>query len=182
MKITKTYVQCPYCSGYNTRRVPIMRELDGRIMVMPPENVTRFSEINCHPKEWAAIIGEQYNFMGLCEHCQARFIIERENIIRIMIDEPSDLRQKPFQMEIGNVFSCMNKSVVTGKIKSGFIQVGDNVIISSEMKQVKATVCGIEMFRKLLPYAEFDDNCGIFLNIDKEKICVGDALTKQDTL
>lgn len=164
----RTYVQCSYCLGYNTRRIPIVKNLDGRILVTPPEHIVRFASTNCTPKEWTPIVDEQYNFMGFCEHCQSRFIIEKKGILRMMNGEPSELRQKPFLMKIEDVFSLnirTNLSVVVGRIESGFILMGDRVWHRN--------------VRKVIPYAEFEDNVGILLNVEKEKINIGDILTKQ---
>lgn len=182
----KTYVQCPYCMGYNTHRIPIMRTLDGRIEIFQPVHIIRFSGIDCKPKEWSPIVGEDYKFMGFCNYCQAKFLIEKENIIRITDGEDTlGLRQKPFFMRIDDVFSInigntphSYMSVVVGQIESGFISIGDKVIISSGVEQIEATVCGIEMFRKNLPSAEFGDNAGIVLNVDKAAIHQGGILTK----
>lgn len=182
----RTYVQCPYCMGYNTHRIPVMRTLDGRIETFPPECFIRFSGIDCKPKEWSPIVGEDYKFMGFCNYCQVKFVIRKENIIRITDGEDTlGLRQKPFLMRIEDVFSmnlnntpysCM--SVVVGRIESGFILIGDKVTISSGIEQIEATVCGIEMFGKNLPTAEFGDNVGILLDVDKGAIHQGDILTK----
>ena len=153
----RTYVQCPYCMGYNTHRIPVMRTLDGRIETFPPECFIRFSGIDCKPKEWSPIVGEDYKFMGFCNYCQVKFVIRKENLNNTL-------------------YSCM--SVVVGRIESGFILIGDKVTISSGIEQIEATVCGIEMFGKNLPTAEFGDNVGILLDVDKGAIHQGDILKK----
>ena len=67
-------------------------------------------------------------------------------------------------------------SVVTGKPSSGEIQMGDSVRIDSGLYNIEAVVLGIEMFQRILPCAEVGDNCGILLNISKDRIRQGDIL------
>ena len=69
-----------------------------------------------------------------------------------------------------------NMSVVTGNVSSGKIQMGDAVIIDSGLYNIEAVVLGVEMFRRILPCAEIGDNCGILLNISKDRIRQGDIL------
>ena len=52
----------------------------------------------------------------------------------------------------------------------------DSVMIDSGLYNTEAVVLGIEMFRRILPCAEVGDNCGIFLNISKDRIRQGDIL------
>lgn len=184
MNNTKTFVQCPYCFGYNTRRTPMMKDINGEISIIPPEEIKRFTGTNSSPQEWISMIEKsEYDFLGYCNCCQARFIIEKNSIIRMNCEE-SELKQKPFSMTIEDVFpvnishsAWANTTIVAGRIESGFIQIGDNIIISSGTKNIKAIVLGVEMCKKMMPYAEFGDNCGILLNVNKEMINPGDVLS-----
>lgn len=91
---------------------------------------------------------------------------------------PSDYAKEKFHMTVDDVFTVMGKgTVVTGRIASGEIHVGDYVIINGGQRT--AEVIGIEMFRKQLDYAKSGDNCGILLkDISRDEINSGDYLTK----
>lgn len=89
---------------------------------------------------------------------------------------PKNINGK-FHMIIDDVFTINGRgTVVTGKIDSGEIHIGDIIYIN---QQRTAEVLGIEMFRKNLDYAKAGENCGILLkNISKEEIHQGDYLSK----
>lgn len=178
----KTYVQCPYCLGYNTYHSPLLKNLDGTFKeMMPPQTIERFSGINCTPKQWLSIVQTKNNTGGFCVHCQARFLVKSNLIVRVGSDSP-ERRLNDFSMQIEDCFWVdaigHDKTIVTGKIIDGCVQVGDTVIVHSELKDKKATICGIEMFGKLLPEAEFGDNCGLILSINKADVRPGDFLSK----
>ena len=68
-----------------------------------------------------------------------------------------------FEMEVEDVFSIIGRgTVVTGKVSSGTINVGDEVLIFNNGISTKVT--GIEMFRKQCDNATVGDNVGILLN------------------
>lgn len=68
-----------------------------------------------------------------------------------------------FEMEVEDVFSIVGRgTVVTGKVSSGTINVGDEVLIFNNGIRTKVT--GIEMFRKQCDNATVGDNVGILLN------------------
>ena len=80
-------------------------------------------------------------------------------------------------MTIEDVFSIMGRgTVVTGRIDSGEVHVGDNVNINGTRI---TTVIGIEMFRQTTDYAKTGDNCGILLkDINRDDVHKGDFLLK----
>ena len=181
-----TYVQCPYCLGFNTYRTPLFKKLNGDINVAVPENVKCFSGVNCAPRKWLPIVAnEEYNFLGFCENCQARFIVKEEQIVQIESEQP-DVDKGSFSMTIEDVFSLNIRNtaypytvIVTGKIVSGCIQIGDKVILSSDSNDIELTVLGIEVCQRLFPCAEIGDNCGILLNVSKDKVHEGDVLKEK---
>jgi len=76
-------------------------------------------------------------------------------------DRPID---KPFLMPIEDVFSISGRgTVVTGRVETGVINVGDEVEIVGIRPTQKTTVTGVEMFRKLLDRGEAGDNIGALL-------------------
>ena len=75
-------------------------------------------------------------------------------------------QKENFYMDIEDVFDIEERGVViTGQIKTGCINVGDMVIVTKKGNKsvVICEVVGIEMFRKLLDYAEFGDNVGLLV-------------------
>ena len=176
-----TYVQCPYCMGYNTHRMPMYKALNGEININTPVHIKVLS--GSKPQKWTQIVDKgQFNFLGYCEDCQAKFVMQEKLIIRIG-SELQESNTDVFSMTISEIFSINmpnsafpNINVITGKPSSGKIQMGDSVMIDSGLYNIEATVLGIEMFRRILPCAEIGDNCGILLNISRNRIRKGDIL------
>jgi len=83
-----------------------------------------------------------------------------------------------FRMTVEDVFSIKGRgTVVTGKIESGTIQVGDEISIQGKSGEKKTTVTGLEMFRKTLSQAKAGDNVGLLLkDVAKPHIQQGDVL------
>ncbi|MFP9170458.1 EF-Tu/IF-2/RF-3 family GTPase, partial [Enterococcus faecalis] len=72
----------------------------------------------------------------------------------------------------------------TGRVERGQVKVGDEVeIIGLQEENKKTTVTGVEMFRKLLDYAEAGDNIGALLRgVSREEIQRGQVLAKPGTI
>jgi elongation factor Tu len=80
------------------------------------------------------------------------------------IPQPERDVDKPFQMPIEDVFSITGRgTVVTGRVEQGKLSTGTEVEIVGIRDTQKTTVTGVEMFRKLLDYAEAGDNVGLLL-------------------
>ncbi len=114
-----------------------------------------------------------------------------EKIVELMkaVDEyvPTPERQtdKPFMMPVEDVFSITGRgTVATGRVERGQIKVGEEVeIIGLNEAPGKTTVTGVEMFRKLLDYAEAGDNIGALLRgVAREDISRGQVLAKPGTI
>ena len=88
------------------------------------------------------------------------------------IPEPLREVDKPFLMSIEDVFSITGRgTVVTGRVDRGVVKVGDEVEIVGLGETRKTVVTGVEMFRKLLDYAQAGDNVGLLLRgIEKEEL------------
>ena len=87
--------------------------------------------------------------------------------------EGGPMSQLDFSMKIEDKFDVNEFIVVTGKITSGNINVGDVVVLRNSLDDdfTFAVVAGIEMFRKLLMEAEYNDNVGILLGgVDRDTI------------
>ncbi len=114
-----------------------------------------------------------------------------EKILELMaaVDEyiPTPVRDtdKPFMMPIEDVFSITGRgTVATGRVERGQVRVGDEVEIVGIAEETKKTVVtGVEMFRKLLDYAEAGDNVGALLRgVTRDQIQRGQVLAKPGTI
>jgi len=100
-------------------------------------------------------------------------ILELMNAVDEYIPLPERPIDKPFLMPIEDVFSITGRgTVVTGRIESGKIKVGDKVEIVGLRDEIKETVVtGVEMFRKILDEGIAGDNVGLLLRgIDKDEV------------
>ena len=90
---------------------------------------------------------------------------------------------KPFMMPVEDVFSITGRgTVATGRVERGQVRVGDEVeIVGISEETSKTTVTGVEMFRKLLDYAEAGDNIGTLLRgVTRDNIERGQVLAKPE--
>ncbi len=88
------------------------------------------------------------------------------------IPEPKRDKDKPFLMPVEDVFSITGRGTVgTGRVERGQIRQGENVEIIGIRETRKTVVTGVEMFRKILDYAEAGDNVGLLLRgVDKDAL------------
>ncbi|GGJ93175.1 elongation factor Tu [Lentibacillus kapialis] len=114
-----------------------------------------------------------------------------EKIYELMaaIDEyiptPERDHDKSFMMPVEDVFSITGRgTVATGRVERGTVKVGDEVEIVGLAEDLsKTTVTGVEMFRKLLDYAEAGDNIGALLRgVSREDINRGQVLAKPGSI
>ncbi len=97
-------------------------------------------------------------------------------------DRKADL---PFLMPVEDVFTISGRgTVATGRVERGSIKKNDQVEIVGQQEEKRATVCtDIEMFHKLLDYAEAGDNIGALLRgVDKKSIERGQVLCKPNSI
>jgi elongation factor Tu len=96
------------------------------------------------------------------------------------IPQPDRPIDKPFLMPIEDVFSISGRgTVVTGRIETGIVNVGDEVEIVGIKDTKKTTVTGVEMFRKLLDRGEAGDNVGALIRgVAREEVERGQVLCK----
>ena len=100
------------------------------------------------------------------------------------IPQPDRPKDQPFLMPIEDVFSISGRgTVVTGRIESGIINVGEEIEIIGLKDTTKTTCTGVEMFRKLLDQGEAGDNVGILLRGTKrEDVERGQVLAKPGSI
>ena len=97
-------------------------------------------------------------------------------------DRKSDM---PFLMPVEDVFSITGRgTVATGRVERGVVKMSDEVeIVGFNDQPTKTVITGIEMFRKLLDFAEAGDNIGCLLRgIQKTDIERGQVLAKPGTI
>jgi len=96
-------------------------------------------------------------------------------------ERPKDL---PFLMPVEDVFNIEGRgTVATGRVERGVLKKMEEIEIVGIKDTVKTTVTDIEMFRKLLDFAEAGDNVGVLLRgVKKEDIERGQVLAKPGTI
>ena len=112
-------------------------------------------------------------------------IMELMAAVDAYIPTPPRQTDKPFMMPVEDVFSITGRgTVATGRVERGVVKVGDTVDIIGIVDEAKqTTVTGVEMFRKLLDYAEAGDNIGALLRgVSREDIQRGQVLAKPGTI
>ncbi|VEF49938.1 elongation factor Tu [Bacillus freudenreichii] len=112
-------------------------------------------------------------------------IVELMDAVDEYIPTPERDTEKPFMMPVEDVFSITGRgTVATGRVERGQIKVGEEVeIIGLAEESKKVVVTGVEMFRKLLDYAEAGDNIGALLRgVAREDIQRGQVLAKPGTI
>ena len=111
-------------------------------------------------------------------------IIELMTAVDEYIPTPDRDTDKPFMMPVEDVFSITGRgTVATGKVDRGTVKVGDVVEIIGFKDTTSTTVTGVEMFRKLLDYAEAGDNIGALLRgIARDEVERGQVLAKPGTV
>ncbi len=92
--------------------------------------------------------------------------------------------EKPFLLPVEDVFTITGRgTVATGRVERGKINEGDEVEIVGIKDTKKTTITGIEMFRKLLDYAEAGDNVGLLLRgVDRTQIERGQVICKPGSI
>jgi len=96
------------------------------------------------------------------------------------IPEPERETDKPFLMPVEDVFTITGRgTVVTGRVDRGSIKTNDKIEIIGIKPTKGAVVTGVEMFRKILDYAQAGDNVGLLLRgISREEVERGQVIAK----
>ncbi len=112
-------------------------------------------------------------------------ILELMEAVDSYIPSPERTTDKPFLMPVEDVFTITGRgTVATGRVERGQLNMSDEVeIIGLTDERRKTVVTGIEMFRKLLDYAEAGDNIGALLRgVQRTDIERGQVLCKPGTI
>ncbi len=107
-------------------------------------------------------------------------ILELMDAVDSYIPDPVRDKDKPFMLPIEDVLTITGRgTVVTGRVDRGLLKLNDEVEIIGIKPTIKSVVTGIEMFRKLLDFAEPGDNVGVLLRgINRDQVVRGQVLAK----
>ena len=112
-------------------------------------------------------------------------ILDLMDAVDDYIPTPERKADQPFLMPVEDVFTITGRgTVATGRVERGILKMSDEVeIIGLTDERRKSVVTGIEMFRKLLDFAEAGDNIGVLLRgIQRTDIERGQVLSKPGTI
>jgi elongation factor Tu len=118
------------------------------------------------------------------EEC-CKCIYELMEAVDSYIPSPERAIDKPFLMPVEDVFSITGRgTVATGRVERGTIKTSENVeIVGLSDESRKVVVTGVEMFRKILDYAEAGDNVGLLLRgVQRNEIERGQVLAKPGSI
>ena len=116
---------------------------------------------------------------------ECKCIFELMDAVDAYIPDPERATDKPFLMPVEDVFSITGRgTVATGRVERGMVKVSDQVEIVGLSDEKRTTVVtGVEMFRKLLDYAEAGDNIGCLLRgVQRTEIERGQVLAKPGSI
>ena len=111
-------------------------------------------------------------------------VLKLMGAVDTFIPQPERPIDKPFLMPIEDVFSISGRgTVVTGRVETGIVKVGEEVEIVGIKDTRKTTVTGVEMFRKLLDEGRAGDNIGALIRgVGREEVERGQVLAKPGTI
>jgi len=111
-------------------------------------------------------------------------IFELLEAVDTYIPLPKRDKDKPFLMSVEDVFSITGRgTVATGRVERGVVKPGDGVEIVGFGETRKIVATSLEMFRKILDYAEAGDNVGVLLRgVGKDEIQRGQVLAKPGSI
>ena len=114
----------------------------------------------------------------------SKCIDELMDAVDSYIPLPQHDKDKPFLLPIEDVLTITGRgTVVTGRVERGVVHVNDEVEIVGIRETQKSVVTGLEMFRKILDYAEPGDNVGVLLRgINRDQVVRGQVLAKPGSI
>lgn len=111
-------------------------------------------------------------------------VLKLMEAVDTFIPQPERPLDKPFLMPIEDVFSISGRgTVVTGRVETGVVKVGEEVEIVGIKDTRKTVVTGVEMFRKLLDQGQAGDNIGALIRgVGREEVERGQVLCKPGSI
>ena len=170
------HVDCPGHADYVKNMITGAAQMDGAILVVsaadgPMPQTREHILLECDSKDPNA---PEY----ACIHELMKAVDE-------YIPTPERTADQPFLMPVEDVFTITGRgTVATGRVERGQLKMSEEVeIVGLSDEKRKTVVTGIEMFRKLLDYAEAGDNIGVLLRgIQRNEIERGQVLAKPGTI
>ena len=133
----------------------------------------------------SALLAMQALLDGRVDDPATKCIQELLDAVDSYIPAPERDTDKPFLMPVEDVFTITGRgTVATGRVERGQIKIQDKAeIVGLSTEKKETVITGIEMFRKLLDYANAGDNSGTLLRgIDRKEIERGQVLAKPGTI
>ena len=133
----------------------------------------------------SALLAMQALLDGRVDDPATKCIQELLDAVDSYIPAPERDTDKPFLMPVEDVFTITGRgTVATGRVERGQIKIQDKAeIVGLSTEKKETVITGIEMFRKLLDYANAGDNIGTLLRgIDRKEIERGQVLAKPGTI
>jgi len=111
-------------------------------------------------------------------------VLELMEAVDSYIPTPERDIDKPFLMPVEDVFTIQGRgTVATGRVERGKINMGDKVAIIGIRDTTETVITGVEMFRKILDYAEAGENIGALLRgIKRDGVERGQVLAKPGSI
>lgn len=100
------------------------------------------------------------------------------------IKQPERKKDSPFLMAIEGIFMAIGRgTVLTGKIETGVIKIGDSLEVIGGRDNINTICLGLEMFRKSLDFAEAGDNVGVLVkSVKRDEVRRGFILACNNTI
>ena len=133
----------------------------------------------------SALLAMQALLDGRVDDPATKCIQELLDAVDSYIPAPERDTDKPFLMPVEDVFTITGRgTVATGRVERGQIKIQDKAeIVGLSTEKKETVITGIEIFRKLLDYANAGDNIGTLLRgIDRKEIERGQVLAKPGTI
>ncbi len=133
----------------------------------------------------SALLAMQALLDGRVDDPATKCIQDLLDAVDSYIPAPERDTDKPFLMPVEDVFTITGRgTVATGRVERGQIKIQDKAeIVGLSAEKKETVITGIEMFRKLLDYANAGDNIGTLLRgIDRKEIERGQVLAKPGTI
>ena len=178
-------VGVPYVVVY-LNKVDMMAEDEREEMVeMVQEEVRDLLVKYNFPKDTPFVYGSALKALeGDQSDLGAKSILKLVDTLDTYVPQPERITDKAFLMPVEDVFSITGRgTVATGRVETGKLSINDELELVGIRDTTKTVVTGIEMFRKLLDFAQAGDNVGLLLRgMKKEDIERGQVLAKPGSI
>jgi elongation factor Tu len=168
------HVDCPGHADYVKNMITGAAQMDGAILVVNAADGP-MPQTREH-----ILLARQVGVPQLVVYMNKVDQVDDAEILDSFIPQPPRPTDKPFLMPVEDVFSISGRgTVVTGRVETGIVKVGEEVEIVGLKDTRKTVVTGVEMFRKLLDQGEAGDNIGALVRgVAREDVERGQVLCK----